>query len=192
MLEPIYTSVKKKISPRHPLPPIDYKFIQTNTSRFDGSKYFVNGHEVFRLERDIIYCMNNRDLLRCFATTQGTLCIFKMPAEDVTYLNSLLYQLVLLKNIKIGHVHYLRQPTPKNSVTEQVHYDRYTRVFNRFSQELWKSDFVCSFRGRVALAIKGIRVIDDYHIYLEVYVHQVKIEEEEDRNFSGPGDCIFD
>ena len=107
----IYATVSKKISNRHPLPPADYKFIQTNTTKFDGSKYFMNGHEIFNLVRAIIYCMNNRELLRCFATTQGTLCIFKIPIEDVNYLNSLLYQLVLLKNIKVGHVHYLRQPT---------------------------------------------------------------------------------
>ena len=187
----IYATVSKKISNRHPLPPADYKFIQTNTTKFDGSKYFMNGHEIFNLERAIIYCMNNRELLRCFATTQGTLCIFKMPIEDVNYINSLLYQLVLLKNIKVGHVHYLRQPT-KNTAAEHIHYDRYTRVFNRIGIELMKSDFISCFRGRVALAIKGLRVIDDYHIYPEIYVYQVKIEEEEDTNFSGPGDCIFD
>jgi hypothetical protein len=187
----IYATVNKKLSPRHPLPPPDYKFIQTTTTKFDGSKFFMNGHEIFKLEREIIYCMNNRDLLRCFATTQGTLCIFKMPAEDVIYLNSLLYQLVLLKNIQVGHVHYLRQPT-KNSAAEHVHYDRNTRVFNRVGIELWKSDFISCFHGRVALAVKGVRVIDDYHIYPEMFVYQVKIEEEEDTTFDRSADCIFD
>lgn len=190
-MQSLYATVNKKTNPRHPLPPLDYKYIQTNTTKFDGSKYFVNGHEIFKLERDIVYCMNNRELLRCFATTQGTLCIFKMPLEDVNYLNSLTYQLVLLKNIKVGHVHYLRQPG-KNNAAEHVHYDRNTRVFNRCGIELWKSDFINCFRGRVALVIKGLRVIDDYHIYPEIYVYQVKIEEEEDTHFSAAGDCIFD
>ena len=55
-----------------------------------------------------------------------------------------------------------------------------------------KSDFLGVIMGRVALSIQGIRVIDGYHIYLEVVVSQVKIEEEEDVKMSASADCIFD
>ena len=190
-MQSVYTTIKKRID-RLSVPPPDYTMIQTNSARFDGTKYFMDGHEVFRLEREIVYCLNNRDLIRCFASCQGTLCIFQMSIDDVIYLNSLFFQLVLLKDVKHGHVHYLRQVTDKNNSAEHFHYDRGTRVFNRIGQELYKSDFIKVFQGRVALSIKGIRVVDGYHIYLETYVYQVKIEEEEGMNLSASGDCIFD
>ena len=110
------------------LPPSNYITIQTNSARFNGSKYFVNGHEIFHLEREIIFCLNNKDLIRCHATTQGTLCVFEMPIHDVIYLNSLLYQLAQLKNVKCGHIHYLRQVTDKINSAGHFHYDRSTRV----------------------------------------------------------------
>ena len=168
------------------LPPLNYTTIQTNSARFDRSKYFLNGHEVYRLEREIIFSLNNKDLVRCHGTTQGTLCVLEMPIHDVIYLNSLLYQLAQLKDFKCGHVHYLRQVTDKINSAEHFHYDRSTRVFNRYGQEFMKVIFL------VALSIQGIRVIDGYHIYLEVVVSQVKIEEEEDVKMSASADCIFD
>jgi hypothetical protein len=193
-MQSVYSIVdkKKKPSSRMTLPPSNYATIQTNSARFDGSKYFVNGHEVFHLEREIIFCLNNKDPIKCHGTTQGTLCVFELPIHDVIYLNSLLYQLALLKDFKCGHVHYLRQSIDKINSAEHYHYDRSTRVFNRYGQELMKSDFIGVIQGRVALSIQGIRVIDGYHIYLEVTVSQVKIEEEEDVKMSASGDCIFD
>jgi len=193
-MQSIYSTVdkKKKPSSRMTLPPSNYTTIQTNSARFDRSKYFINGHEVYRLEREIIFTLNNKDLVRCHGTTQGTLCVFEMPIHDVIYLNSLLYQLAQLKDFKCGHVHYLRQVTDKINSAEHFHYDRSTRVFNRYGQELMKSDFLGVIMGRVALSIQGIRVIDGYHIYLEVVVSQVKIEEEEDVKMSASADCIFD
>jgi hypothetical protein len=188
-----YATVIKKKKPQFPAPPIDYKPVQLNSARFDTSSCTVDDVECYRLTQNIIYPLSNADLLKCFCNSHGLLCIFKLPDDDVTTLNSLIYELVQLKGISNAHVHYLRHPNDKNNNAEFIRYDRNTRIFNREGKEVFKSDFINVFHGRVALAIKGLRVMDDVHIFAELSVHQVKIEEEEVLHKQGsPSDCMFD
>jgi len=104
-------------------------------------------------------------------------------------LNSLLYQLIRLKNIQSGYVHYLNE---KSIAGEYISYDRDTRIFNRFRVAINKTDFISVFEGRIALIIKGLRVLQHQQIHLDVSVYQVKIEEEEDTKDTSSAMCIFD
>ena len=54
-----------------------------------------------------------------------------------------------------------------------------------------KSDFINTFHGRVAIRVKGLRVIDGYHIYLDTVIFQVKIDQEDDVTPDASDECIF-
>lgn len=115
-----------------------------------------------------------------------------MQNEDIIYCNSLLYQLVRLKDIRHGYVHYLRKCIEEDNSALFFTVDQKTRVFNRSGIEIYKSDFLNVFEGRVALSIKGIYIVDSYHVYLDASVYQVKVEEEEDMKADASHDCIFE
>lgn len=192
MQDIIYSTAQKKKKPRFPMPPSEFCPVQLNTLKFKEDQYHINESECFQLEREVIYPLNNKNLLKCFCNSYGVLSIFEIPFHDVIYLNSLLYQLVLLKGFSYGHMHYLRKPNDKNNTAEFIPYDRNTRVFNRYGQHLNKSDFICMFHARVAVAIRGLRLVDGFHIYPELSVYQMKIEDEEPSLNSTAIGCIFD
>jgi hypothetical protein len=186
----LYSFVKRM--PSFPKPPINYKIINTKSAKFQKYGKHINESEYFPLERPILHRLNHGDLLRCFSSDSGWLCVYNIPKEDVRHINSLLYQLVRMKGLTLGDVHYIREGVTGEETAEYVSYDRNSRVFNRFSVAINKTDCINGFDGRVALTIKGLRVIDDHHIFLDARVHQVKIEEEDDTKDTPSDACIFD
>ena len=182
---PTYATIlKHPQKSRMPLPPTEYSIIQTNSARFTANKRHVNGIDYFRLERNIVYALNNSQLLQCYSSDSANLCIFHMSNADISYLNSLTYQLVRLKDLRQGYVHYIRKSHDENNDALFFDYDRQTRIFNRMCIPIAKTDCIQVFEERVTLSINGLRIACDYHIYLDVSVYQVKVEEELD--------CIFE
>ena len=169
-------------------PPRDYHTIQVGSACFEKVKYHVNGCDFYKLERPIVYPLNNSQLLRCHASCNAVLFIFEMPPSDVIHLNSLLYQLVRLKDIYRGQVHYLHGSSGK---VECFPFDKHTRLFNRFGSAIGRSDYIGIFDGRVAVAVNGLRVLDDFHIFLDFSIYQIKIEEEEEVCETPDYNCIF-
>lgn len=170
---------------------MDYKTIRLGSNvKFDSNcKYIENGSEYYKLQRPIIYALNEGQLLRCYSNAGGLLYIFDLPKDDTVHLNSLLYQLVRMKDIRNGFIQYLKHPTAETC--ECLCYDSETRVFNQLGKCIPRSSFLTHFTGRIALAIYGLQVIGGYHIYLENTVYQVKIEEEEDSDTTPDSRCMF-
>jgi hypothetical protein len=175
-----------------PKPPLNYSVVHTRSRiSFSNTNVTVNDSDFYQLERPIIARLNHGHLLKCYSSDSGWLCVYNIPKDDIKYINSLLYQLVRLKGLSFGDVHYLREGLVGEETMEYIGYDRQTRIFNRFSVAINKTDCINAFEGRVALSIKGLRVIDDCLIFLDVSVFQVKIEEEADTKDTSSSDCIF-
>ena len=183
-----YATVLKRSCHKPLIPPANYSIVQTNTARFDQKEYHINGDDFHRLERHVIYSMNSSQPMKCYASAYGSICIFTLPKDDIRYLNSLTYQLTHLANIQTGYVHYLHD----DDKPVFFPYHRDTRLFNRLAQPITRADFINTFQGKVAITVKGIRISDDYHIYLDAYIHQVKVEEEDDISETRAYDCIFE
>ena len=144
--------------------------------------------EYFRLMRSILRIVNDQQQLRCYASGYGNLVIFQLPEKDVNYLNSLTYQLVRLANLRHGQVQYLER-----GATAFFRYGRDTRIFNRYGEPIMKTEFINTFSGRVALQVKGLKVVaDKQQIYLDTSVHQVKIDLEDELMESPSPECMFD
>ena len=157
---PAYATVLRhpQRSQKPPTPPGDYNIIRTNGARFERHRRHVNGVDYYRLERDIVFTLNNSQVLRCYAGGSRSICIFDLPEDDVMHLNSLTYQLVRLADLRKGHICYL---PPNEDHPKFIDIDRKTLFFNRYSQPIMKTDFIKTFRAKVALSIKGIRMTDD-------------------------------
>ena len=209
--QPLYKEVVKNGSalrrgrirqPPQPPPNYDQLAIIPSAAFERGQKFDRHGCEYYKLQRDFIYTLNTSQQLKCYSSSSyGNLCIFSMPSADSNYLNSITYQLVRLaaNPLRYGHVHYLYDSAGDYmSRAEFFKYDRETRIFNRSNEPIMKSDFINTFHGRVALRVKGLRVVDDYHIYLDATVFQVKIDREDDlmparenNNSTEEEECIF-
>lgn len=182
---------------RIPAPPPDLKIIKLDNVTFDHyTTVRINDQLYHNLVQKIIYPLNNGLLndtngLKCHCTLSGVLFVSNMWREDIIHLNSLLYALVRLKGIKSGVIHYLSQCNDLDSVPMAFHFDRGTRMFNRYGQSISRCDFIDVFEGRVALSINGLRVIDDFQVFLDVTVHQVKMEEDFTANLTPDSQCIF-
>lgn len=178
-----------------PQPPSNYdrQAIILGAAYQRGNKYDSRGVQLHALQRDYTYALNSSQQLSCFSSSYGNLCVFCMPTKDIIYLNSLTYYLARLANLRHGHVHYLHDSTGENPRAEFFKYDRATRIFNRSNETIMKSDFINTFHGRVALRVKGLRVVDDYHIYLDTTVFQLKIDREDDvtTDVDANNECIF-
>lgn len=179
---------------RVPTPPPNYKPVNLNNStHFEHyAKYRIDDNTYYPLSRKIIFPLNEGEVLKCHCTYSGMIFIFHMSSNDVVQLNSLLYQLVRLKALNQGMVHYISERSPgakRNPVV--FHFDKDTRVFNGAGQSVSRCDYIDVFKGRVALTIKGLFVVDDSHIYLDLCVHQVKIDQDVDAQMTSSDECMF-
>lgn len=178
---------------RVPTPPPNYKSLDLSNVRFEYyAKYRIDDNGYFPLERKIIFPMNDGEVIKCHCTYSGMIFIFHMSSHDVSQLNSLLYQLVRLKGLNHGLVHYLSERSAGSNRNPVVfHFDKDTRMFNAAGQSVSRCDYIDVFKGRVALAIKGLFVVDDSHIYLDLCVHQVKIDQDVDAQMTASDECMF-
>lgn len=176
-------------------PPRNYVSIDSMEKiQFDNfAKYHVDGKTVYPLVRRVIYPLNSSNLVDCHHSYVGSLFLFHMDNKDIAHLNSLLFDLVRVKDIRGGMVHYIKEAHYKDESNPQViTLDRKSRFFNRHGEAIDRCDFIDKCRARVSLAVDGLIVIDSYHIYLHVMVHQVKVEEDVDAKITPCSDCIFE
>ena len=163
-----------------PLLPHDYKpaapVVTKSPLKFTNSIYRTNDVEFVRLEEPIIYRLNEGNLLKCFASDSGWFAIFNMPNKDVTYLNSLLFDMVSARQITTGRIHYLAKG---GEHTEYVGLDRRSRIFNRICLPINKTDYIGEFSGNVAIYINGILILSQHEIFIDASVYQVRIEQED-------------
>ena len=156
----------------------------------EGSEMCIRDR-YFNLDRHIIYRLNKSQPLKCYSSDSGNICIFRIPKTGVSQLNAITYHLIKQANIHNGHVHYFCESNDDDHRSSFFAYDRKTRIFNRSKQPIMKTDFINTFHGRVALAIKGICVAGDLHICLNPVVYQVKVEQEDDIGEIASNECIF-
>jgi len=175
-------------------PPVDYKIINLRSARFDSSLHCIDNIRYYNLEKPIIYILNVGETLSCYGNNYGWVCIQDLPNDDVRYLNSLLFQLVELYGLDNGRMHYLRKSYDDGYQSNEFFaLDRDSKLFNFAGVPVMKTlRLLKTFDGKVALSIKGFRVIDDFHINLNVCVHQIKIEDEQDVYNTQIEDCIFE
>jgi len=176
-----------------PKPPKDYFVIHQPSINYQTTLQHLEGAQYHMLQQDIVYQVNQGQNLKCYGCSLGFICILHLPNTDVKYLNSLTYQMLCMAGIKEGRAHYLRLSYGNDDHSSEYYpLVRTSRIFNHRGQPIMKTDFLKTFRAKVALAIKGIRVIDDYHIYLNAVIYQVKVMEEDDvTNDTPSSDCIF-
>lgn len=186
--------VKHPQRARFPAPPPNFKSVTLNNSRFEHyAKYRIDDNTYYPLERKIIFPLNNEDALKCHCTYSGLIFIFHMSNQDAAHINSLLYQLVRLKGLNRGLVHYISEHALHSKNPQVFRFDKDTRLFNRFGQSMSRCDYIDVFEGRVALSINGLLAVDDLHIYLDLSVHQVKIDQDLDaQQVTADNECMFD
>ena len=181
-----------------PQPPRNYKMVDnlTETARF--LRYCVSytcEDIAYPLERRIIFKVNSGDLVDFHCTASRHLMLYHMNSNDIAYLNSLLYDLIVKKGgLDCGMAHYLSESSATQDFTNpQVFpFDAKTRLFNRFSESIDRCDYIHTCKGRVALAISGIAMLGERHMALATSIYQAKVEEDLDAKHTPNADCIFD
>jgi len=175
-----------------PKPPKDYYNgpILENRVDFAPTKhYHYNNEEYLALENDFILQLNDSEPTKCHTSSNGLLWVDNLSKWDIRYLNSILYRLVGIAKLRDVRLHYYKSCDDVDGDFFPI--DRESKFFNKSKQLLMKSDFIKSFQGRVALSIKGLRVTDNYHVFLLIYVYQVLVEFEDDILAETVVDCIF-
>lgn len=185
--------LKLVLDPHLPRPPRNYEPVAAENLRFDSyAKYNIDGNDIYPLERRLVYPLNASKMVECHHSAIGFLFLFHINNKDIAYLNSLLFDLARMKGIRTGLIHYIKETNSADESNPQViMMDRKTRFFNRHSQSIDRCDFIDKCQARVALAIDGLYVIDSYHVYLYVTVHQMKVEHDMDAKETPDADCIF-
>ena len=179
---------------RIPKPPVDFKPLLLRLGSFDGALHCIDGVRFHTLEKEHVLTLNDGNILPCYGNSHGYICILKMTNSDIIYLNSLTYQLVeQQQGLTSGHIHYLRHSYGLDDYSSEFFaIDRDTKVFNAMAIPIMKTSIVRSFQGKVAIAVKGLRVVDDFHIYLNAVIRQVKVEQEDDVIDAVLDECMFD
>jgi hypothetical protein len=168
-------------------PPLDLTLQLPNKTRFTDNYVEVNHVRYYRLSRNIIFILNEGKPFKAHAAADnGALYVYELCIDDMKYFNSMLYHLIRLKDLRIGYPHYY---FPKGLCTFAFAYDRETKMYNALNIPISKCGFIDRFNGRVALKIVGLCVHDKYHIYLDVRVHQIKVDEEDVKTTT---ECMFD
>lgn len=185
-----------------PQPPRNYKKVDNlaESARFLNQSVSYSCEDIgYPLERRIIFKVNSGDLVDFHCTTSRHLILYHMNSSDIAYLNSLLYDLIMKKKMEDGGlnhgvVHYLSESssTQDFSNPQVFPFDTKTRLFNRFSESIDRCDYIHNCKGRLALAISGIAMLDERHMALMASVYQAKIEEDMDAKHTPNADCIFD
>lgn len=177
-----------------PKPPREYcsTSVMPLNTRFSETKIMLTeAIELFNLERAIVVVLNDGKPLDCYSSTLGHICVLSMTNYDIKHLNCLTYQLLCLANIKYGHAHYLHMNYKPNEYTsEHFPLDRQSKLFNKSGDRLHKTDYIKKFSAKVAIAVRGLRVLDQFHIYPTTSIYQVKVIDEEDVH-EPTDDCIF-
>jgi len=176
-----------------PNPPKDYYNgpILENRVEFSSTKhYHFNNEEYLVLETDFKLQLCNGDPIKCHTSSCGMLWVEILQKCDIRYLNAILYRLTGAAKLRDVRLHYYKTNADEPD-GDFFPIDRESKFFNKSRQILQKSDFIKSFQGRVAISIKGLRVCDNYHVFLLISIFQVLVENEDDILTESINDCIF-
>ena len=189
-----YDELQNKRLKQRPKPPREYctsLSMPFNTRFNDTCKMHCDAIEFDNLQREIVIVLNEGKPLDCYSSTLGYITVLAMTNADIKHLNSLTYQLLCLANINYGHAHYLHLNYNRNeSTSEHFPLDRYSKLFNKSGEQLLKTNYIKKFSAKVAVAVQGIRVLDQFNIYPSITIYQVKVIDEEDVH-ARVDDCIF-
>ena len=136
-------------------PPINLEHQLPNKTRFDDNYVEVNHARYYRLQRNIIFILNEGKPFRAHAAADnGALYVYELRVSDMEYLNSMLYHLVRLKDLRNGYPHYY---FPKGRCTYGFVYDRETKMYNALNIPISKSGFIDRFNRRSAKNCRLVR-----------------------------------
>ena len=192
-----YSSIQRKCDRRKrvdiPRPPRDFTPVQIDNLSFSTDKHFINNFQYYNLKKEIIYTLNNGDILPCYGNSCGVICVMDIPLLDIRYLNSLAYSLIQMANITNGFVHYMRMHPDDDAATTSEFFpmDQKSKIFNSLGQPILRTNMIKTFRGHVAVGIRGLRLLDKFNISIDAFIYQIKIMEEDDVILFHSHECMF-